>query len=342
MISFIKKRWYLVLGIIVIIGFIFFRNQNASLSKEKKPNIYKVKKENLQQTLSLSGEIDAEEKVSLRFQTSGRLAWVGVKEGDKVEKYQVMANLDQRDLKNRLTKYLNTYSKQRNTYEETKDDNWNNQYALSDSVKNEAKRILENNQFDLDNAVLDVEYQNLAVEYSSLWTPIPGIVTKVSTPYAGVNITPAGSEFEVINPETIFFSVTAEQSDVVLLKEGMEGDIVFDAYPDKELKGRISYISYAPKTGETGTVYQVKLELDKKALAVPLRLLMTGDVEFILKERKNTYALPLQYVKNDVDGDYITRERNGKKEKIYIKKGEEFDSKVEIKNGIEAGDMVYD
>jgi len=340
--NFFRRRWYVVLGALIILFLVFFNNQQSQKNKEKGQKTYKVKKETLKETLSLSGEIDADEKVALKFQTSGRLAWVGVKEGDYVKKYQTIASLDQRDLRNRLTKYLNSFAKQRNTFEETKDDNWNQQFALSESLRNEAKRVLENNQYDLNNAVLDVEYQNLSVEYANLWTPIEGVVTHVDTPYAGVNITPAGAEFDIVNPKRIYLSVTAEQSDVVLLKKGMEGKIVFDAYPDKTFTGTVDYISFAPKTGETGTVYQVKLALDKEAQELPLKLAMTGDVEFVLSEKKNVLAVPIQFAKKDAKGDYVIRERKGKKEKIYIERGQEFNSKVEIKNGLEVGDVVYD
>src|SRR3989344_8887947 len=198
MIKFIKKRWYLILIILAIAIFIFFQNKQASSSQDQ-PDTYRVKKETLEETLSLSGEIDAEEKIALKFQTSGRLAWVGVKEGDAVKKYQTIAALDQRDLKNRLQKYLNTFVSQRLSFEQTKDDYWNKQYDLSELIRKSAQRTLEDSQYDLNNSVLDVELQNLSLEYANLWTPIEGVVTKVSTPFSGVNITPSGAEFEVIN-----------------------------------------------------------------------------------------------------------------------------------------------
>ncbi len=335
MINFLKKRWHLVLGVMIVLAVIFSRNQSTSVNKEKKPSTYKVKKETLKETLTLSGEIDAEEKAVLKFQTSGRLAWVGVKEGDYVKKYQGIASLDQRDVKKTLEKKLLAFSKTRWDFDQTKDDN-------KDVLTDKIKRVLEKSQFDLTSSILDVELQNLALEYSYLSSPIEGIVTHVSVPYAGVNITPAGAEFEVVNPKTIYLSVTAEQSDVVLLKKGMEGEIIFDAYPDEIFTGVIGYISFSPKTGESGTVYQIKLVLNKRAQGLPLKLAMTGDVEFVLNEKRNVLSVPIQFVKKDSRGDYITRERNGKKEKIYIKRGEEFDSKVEIKNGLNAGDKVYD
>lgn len=341
MIKFLKKRWYLVLIVLAIFIFLFVQNRKAA-SSQNQPDTYRVKKETLEETLSLSGEIDADEKVALKFQTSGRLAWVGVKEGDMVKKFQTIAALDQRDLKNRLQKYLNTFVSQRLTFEQTQNDYWNEQFDLSETVRSNAERVLQDAQYDLNNAVLDVELQSLTVEYANLWTPIEGVVTRIDVPFAGVNITPATAEFEIVNPNTIYLSVTADQSDVVELSEGMEGSVIFDAYPEETFSGTIDFISFSPVTGETGTVYKVKMHLNEDARALPLKLAMTADVEFPLREKANVLAVPLKFIKTDNKGDYLDLERKGKREKIYIKKGEQIEEKVEIKSGVMIGDLVYD
>ena len=341
MTKFIKKRWYLVLIVLAIIIFVFVQNRKASSSQDQR-DTYRIKKETLEETLSLSGEIDADERVVLKFQTSGRLAWVGVKEGDTVKKYQTIASLDQRDLKNRLQKYLNTFVSQRLSFEQTQDDYWNEQFDISETVRANAERVLQDAQYDLNSAVLDVELQTLTVEYANLWTPIEGVVTRIDVPFSGVNITPATAEFEVVNPSTIYLSVTAEQSDVILLSEGMQGEIVFDAYPEQTFSGTIDYISFSPVTGETGTVYKIKMLLSDDAQELPLKLAMTADVEFALREKPNVLAAPLKFIKEDNKGDYLDIERKGKREKVYIKKGEEIGEKVEIKSGVIVGDLVYD
>lgn len=341
MVKFLKKRWYLVLIIFLVVGFIFYKNSSAATAKDKVSS-YIIKREDLKEVLTLSGEIDAEEKATLKFQTSGRLTWVGVKEGDYVKKYQVLASLDQRDIKNRLTKYLNTFSISRNTFEQTKDDNWNKQYDLSENIRKEAERVLKNNQFNLENAVLDVEYQNLSLEYASLWTPIEGIVTHVSVPFAGVNITPAGADFEVVNPKTLFFSVAAEQGDVINLKEGDTGDISFDAYPEQKFKATINYISFSPKTGETGTVYELRLKLDEQAQKLPLKLAMSGDVDFLTKQEKNVLSAPSSFIKKDSKGDYVFVGTPDKKVKKYIDISQEIDGKFVITNGLQEKEIIYD
>ena len=338
---FLKKKWYLVLIIILVACFIFYKNSSSTAAKNK-INSYVIKRENLKEVLTLSGEIDAEEKAFLKFQTSGRLAWVGVKEGDYVKKYQTLASLDQRDIKNRLTKYLNTFTVSRNNFEQTKDDNWNLQYDLSGSIRQEAERVLKNNQYNLENAVLDVEYQNLSIEYASLWTPIEGIVTHVDTPFAGVNITPAGAEFDIVNPKTLFFSVTAEQGDVINLREGATGDISFDAFPEKKYKGNLNYISFSPKEGETGTVYELRLKLDDQAERLGLKLEMTGDVDFLIKEEKGVLSAPSSFVKKDGKGNYVYVGNPNKKVKKYIKISEEIDGKYVITNGLQEKEVIYD
>lgn len=341
MIKFFKRRWYLILAVILIIGLVFYKNKSTTSAKNKVDS-YLVKRENLKEILTLSGEIDAGEKATLKFQTSGRLAWVGVKEGDYVKKYQALASLDQRDIQNRLTKYLNTYASSRNSFEQTIIDNWNKQFDLSENIRKSAERTLKNNQFSLENTILDVEYQNLSLEYASLWTPIEGIVTHVSTPFAGVNITPAGADFEVVNPKTLYFSVAAEQGDVINLKEGTIGEISFDAYPEKKFKGNIYYVSFSPKQGETGTVYELRLKLDDQAQMLPLRLAMTGDVDFLIKEEDGVLSAPTSFVKKDKKGNYVYIGDPIKKVKKYIDVGEEIDGKYVITNGLQEKDLIYD
>ena len=337
--NFLKKRWYLVLVTVLVLGFLFFKFTSKPKSTEKS---YKVKITNLKEELSFSGQIDATEKVTLRFQTSGRLAWIGVKEGDYVKKYQTLASLDQRDIKNRLQKYLNTFVSQRLSFEQTKDDNWNKQYDLSELIRKSAQRTLEDSQYDLNNSVLDVELQNLSLEYANLWTPIEGVVTKISTPFSGVNITPSGAEFEVINPKTVYFSATADQTEVIKLEEGDAGKLILDAYPDLINKVKIDYLGFTPKTGESGTVYEVRMLIEDSINNKNLRYGMTGDTTFVLREKNNILAIPVSYLKGSKRNNFVYMKTNNKRNKVKVETGDEIDGMIEITSGLKANDIIYD
>jgi len=343
MVKLLKKRWYLVVLIVIVAAGIFFYRQQTIRARAKKSKPFTVKKEILRDTLSLSGEIAAEETATLRFQSSGKLVWVGVKEGDYVKKYQGIASLDQREIEKNLQKYMNSYKSARWDLEQSREDNENQLIGgLTAKLRDEAKRLIEQSQFDLDTAVINYELQSLAKENAYLYTPIEGIVVRVATPYAGVNITPSQAEFEVVNPKTIYFSATADQTDVVNLKQNMSGDVIFDSYPDKTVKGTVDNISFTPKTGETGTVYEVKLVINENNDGYRYRLGMTGDAEFPIGNGRRTLMIPNSYIKTQGNEKYVNKKKNGGKVKQTIKIGESVDSSTEVTSGLSEDDIIYD
>lgn len=341
--KFIKNHWKKI--VVVIIGLIFVwvivRNRMSLDDKKDKTESTRIKRGDVEKTLTISGEIEAEEQVTLRFQTSGRLAWVGVKEGDVVKKYQTIATLDQRQLQKELQKYLNTYEKTRYDFEQTNQDYKDDLVTLDGAIRDKAERIFKKNQLDLNSSVLNVEIQNLIMEYSNLWSPIEGIVTKVDVPIAGTNITPAGAEFVIINPKMIYFSAQADQTEVIDMFVDMPGDLVLDAYPDEVIKGSIKTIAFTPTAGETGTVYQIKffVPIDQNKI---IKIGMTGDVTFTLRKQFNVLYAPSTYVKSDGKKKYLYVMRNNKKEKVYVKIGLEGDNRTEIVDGLAEGTIIYD
>lgn len=337
--TFLKKRWYVIAVIIVIAGYFLYRYQ-TSIAQTKKLTTYTVKRKTLTDLLALSGQIDADEHVVLRFPVSGKLVWLGAREGDTVKKYQGLASLDARDVQKKMEKTLNDYAKERNAFDQSRQDN----QRIGDQSTREAgdtmKRLLENAQYDLTNSVLDVEIQKLAQEYSYLYSPIEGILVRVDAKYTGVNITPATAEFEVVNPKTIYFSATADQTDVIKLKEGMTGSITFDPYPEDTYQGVISQIGYTPKLGETGTVYQVKMKLSDQGTAQKYKLGMTGDAEFPVGEKVNVIVVPSRFVKSEGDKKYVTKLVESRQIKTYIKTGMEVEGDYEVLSGLNEGEKV--
>lgn len=334
-----RKRWYLIAAAVVVAVYFFIRYQ-TSVAQTKKLTTYTVKRTTLIDTLSLSGQIDAEEHVVLRFPISGKLIWLGAKEGDVVKKYQGLASLDVREVQKKMQQSLNSYAKERNSFDQSQDDNQRIGDQPTKEAGNAMRRLLEDAQYDLSNSVLNVELQDLAKEYSYLYTPIEGILVRMDAKYPGVNITPVNAEFEVVNPKTIYFSASADQTDVVKLKEGMKGKISLDSYPDDAHDAAITQIGYTPKAGETGTVYVVKLKMADTGNVEKYKMGMTGDVQFPIGEKANALALPSKFVKSEGDKKYALKLVNGRQVKSYVGVGLEADGNYEILSGLNEGDTV--
>ncbi len=338
MINELKKRKFIVIGLLILAigGFFYFQNQQkAKAAKEIKST--KVQRGDLSEILTLSGEVKARESTDLRFQTSGRLATLKVKNGDVVQKGQLVASLDQRDLRKRLTKELNDFKTTRWEFDQTVDD------AKDKAVTTAMQRAIDKTQFSLNNAVLDVELQTISIEFSNLFAPVQGIVTSTGSSLPGVNVTAADTIMKIINPDSLYFEVTADQTEVTKIHEQMAGDLTLDAYIDEPVTGTISAIGFSPKEGESGTVYGVELAFSNSSNQnLKYRVGMTGDVEFVLRERKSVLYVPTEYVEEDEQGTYVFIMKDGKKEKLYVDTGLETDTSMEIVRGLNVGDIVYD
>ncbi|MCL4389807.1 MAG: efflux RND transporter periplasmic adaptor subunit [Patescibacteria group bacterium] len=323
----------LLAGVAILAKFFIFKSPAVGAT-------YTVKRETLTQTLSLSGQIAADQDEVLTFQTGGQLAWVGVKVGDHVQKYQAIASLDQRVLQKNLETALNSYLTNRWTFEQTKD-NYNGQ-----AVTTAIQRILDQSQFSLNNTVISVQLADLAKQFANLYAPFSGIVVRVDAPDPGVNVTALTTGFEIINPDSLYFSATADQTDVVNLSASAAGQITLDAYPDQNLDSRITSIAFTPKTGETGTVYEVKMTLPSyqlSATSYKLRLGMTGDVNFVTRETPDALAVPTKDIHTNPDGSkYVLVKQQNKSVVRPITIGEVYDSQTQINSGLVVGDQVIE
>lgn len=338
---FLKRFWWILAIGFLAGGFVMWRI-NTAQAEELKKNTFTVKRQDLEETLALSGEIDAKEKADVKFQTSGLLTWVGVKEGDVVKKYQAIAALDKRELQNTMNQYLNSYMKERWDFEQDIDNNkdWETR-GMTDLARDTVKRTLQKNQFDLNNAVLAVEAKNLSLKFATIFAPFEGIVTKVDVPVPGTNVTPASAVFTIVNPKTLYFSASADQTEVINFSAGKSGTIILESFPDIELPATVESVSFVPTTGESGTVYEVEMSFDATTIFDKLKMGMTGDASFVTKESTNSLAIPESFIENDNDKHYVTKIDNGVKTKTEVEVGETVDNMVIIKSGLNEGDVVY-
>lgn len=338
--SFIKQHYKkIIIVVIILIGvFIVFKIFNKSDNQKfdpKKETLIRAQKKDLTEKITLAGSIDAATKSELKFQTSGQLAWVGVKVGDNVKKYQSVASLNKDQLKKQLEISLNNYKTASTTFYDTKD-----QYKDT-IIDTEIKRILERSQNSLNNAVINYELNDLAIKYANLFSPISGIVVVVDQPDAGVNITPANNILSIIDPNSIFFKSQIDQEDVVRIKIGDKAQIKIDSFPDETFESEITYISFIPLIGQSSTVYEVRFRLTSDNADLKYRLSMDGDVDILLKEISNTLTLPTEAVYQDIEETYVfVIDQNKNLNKRIVKIGIETDNEIEILEGIDENDQI--
>lgn len=342
MVGFLKRhRLSLLTLTVVIIVFAGWRlYPKKTLTDSIK--IVKVKRGAVTETVSASGKVDAAVKEALRFQTSGQLVWVGIKEGDRVKKGQAIASLDKRELEKNLQKELNNYLNERWDFEEGREDyNVSTDNLDRYTLAHEIRRLLEKNQFDLNNTVLNVEIKDLALRFATLITPISGVVTRIDKPNAGVNITAATAEFEIADPESVEFIAEIDEVDIGSIKEGQKAKIFLDAYPDEEIKSQVKEVKFTSViTKGGGTAFQVKIDLPKNG-TTKFRLGMNGEAEFTTKEKSNALLLPQEAItsKNSKTAVWVV-DSNNKAQLKPVVLGIESEDKAEVLKGLKEGEKI--
>jgi len=325
--------------ILALVIFSVIKGQSAKgVPKDKQS--FTVKKTTVRSTLDLSGKVEAEEKATLQFQTSGRLSWIGVKEGDRVSKWQTLATLDQRELRKALDKKLKDFLLTREDFDQTKDDNRGQETSDKNTyLTDEISRIVRASQYGLDKAVLDVELANLTLEVSALFSPIEGIVTHIDQKIANTNITPATARIEVVNPDTLYLEATVDQQDVVKLTPSLRAEIIFDAYPNQSYWGELYYISFAPSSTEEGS-YEIKFSLPQSVLA-KLRLGMAAEISLVTTEVEDVLAVPFLAITEENGKSVVSvLGPQGELKKRSVTVGIESDELVEIKKGLALNEVV--
>lgn len=332
------RYWKLFLVVLLVVtGIIFWSLRTQEKKIASAITTKTVTRQSFSKTLSSSGKTKADTSVELKFQASGKLAWVGVKEGDTVAPGQVLATLDRREVQKNLEKALRDYSAERNDFEQT----WRVTYdgkKPNDAFNDTIKRILEKNQWNLEKAVLDVELKHLAVEFAALVTPIGGIVTHIDTPVAGVNITPATAAFAVADPNSLVFEATVDETDVGSLIVGQQATITLDAFPEATYSGTITYISYISQQSSGGaTVFPVKVSFSRPE---NLRIGLNGDISIVTTRMEDVLLIPTEAIREEKGETFVYKKINGKYEKTIIQTGAKNEDDIIVTSGLSEGDMV--
>lgn len=348
--SFFKKNLKRIIIIITIILISIFgiykisaKDKPKELSKfdAKKEVIINPKRETIREEITLTGSIDALTKANLQFKTSGQIAWVGVKIGDWVKKYQAIASLNKEELKKRLEADFNNYRSALATFDDIQDEYKHEKDNLI--LTDEMKRILVRSQNTLGNAVVSYELQDLAIKYATLYTPISGVVVAIDEPNSGVNITPALATFSIIDPTSIYFKAQIDQEDVNRIKIGDKTTIKLDSFPKDFIESEITYISFVPVSGQTSTVYEIRFKIDgTNNQNLKYRLGMDGDAIISLKQIDNSLTLPIEAVNQEDNQSYVFVKPNNNNQLIKknITTGIETDTIVEILEGLTENDQV--
>lgn len=330
----LSKKIWLWFAIPLLVGLIIFVRIR---SNQPEYSSFQVESRDIDEVIELSGKLDAATKANLRFAAGGLITYLGAREGDQVKKWQTLASVDTRQLAKVLEQKLNLYAIKRGEFDQVQDD-----YKIrreTGDVDAALRRILEKNQYQLDNAVKDVEYQDLSLKLSRIYSPINGILVHSPLVTAG-SMVAATDTWIVVDPTSLEFVANLDETELNKVKVGQQVELTLDAYPEEIISSTVGSISYAPKETTTGTTYEVKVKIpqDKTSL---FRLGLNGTASIITRTVKNSNVLPSNAITYSNKGTTVILKEGGKYVPKSVVTGIDNNGYVEIVEGLSQGTTVY-
>ena len=332
-----RKRNILIVVVLIIVGFIY-----RSVTKEPQGiTSTQVVKKTMIESFSANGNVQAKSIADMKFNSPSKITWIGVKEGDKVRKYQAVAQLDTVSINAAYQQALSNYR---------------NYQAISDQVLDGAKGHENDENFVLraqrtttevnrDNSYDALLAAQNNLKNAVLISPISGTVVDTNGIVAGLNLSGADLEnkfIRIVDLESLYFDARIDEIDFGKVKDNQEVVVNIDAYPADSCNGKVRFIGKEGKETSGGVVTMpVEVAITKCDLNLVVGL--NGEANFVLSKIDNAMVIPKKYLIAKNNKNYVLVQ-NGKsiknREQKEVMVGAESSVEAQITDGLNDGDTI--
>ena len=321
-----------------VIGLLFDRIQSKGevLQERKKAAVRPVAKINvvtlavvpapIRDRISLPGTTEPWIRLTVVAEVRGRVVAKSVTEGQKVQKGQILAELDPRD-------YQNAYRSAKASYETAKASLERLQKLQEGQLStrsqlDDAKALVENTRAAMDTAALNLER-------CTIRSHMAGEINRVPVEegqYLDVGETVA----EIIQMERLKVKVGIPESDVDAVRRVQSFDVTIDALGGRVFKAEKRFLSNTADA--LARLYMLELSVENPDRAILPD--MFARVEIVKQTVTAGLSVPLYAVINRNDQNLVFVVEDGAARSRPVKLGLQEGWRVEIRQGLEAGDRV--
>ena len=347
---------YAIFAIMIIVaGYFVVGSFTKSAIEVKLTTIIKQSPAKSNAVLTASGYVVAQREASVSSKGTGVLEYLGVVEGDKVKRGQIIAKLDDRDIvaqldqaKSNLQLYQAQLNETENNYNREKelfDRGLSSQQDLDQAEAN-YKTLLAN----IDMAKAGIRVAEVALENMIIRAPFDGtVLTKnaevgeIVAPF-GASTTSRAAVVTIADMTSLMVETDVSESNIEKIKQDSDCEIVLDAYPDKSYQGYVFKI--VPTADRSKATVLVKVgfkNYDSRVLPE-----MSAKVSFLSEKKEGeenqlpVLTIPLSAV-DEVNGKkivYVVKDDKAYQKEITT--GRLLGNYVEIISGLAEGDEIID
>lgn len=338
----------LLLAVCVIIGYRIYSNIQADRARAAKMSqsrsIAVVTAHPVRRTivpqLHFSGSLDPEWQAQVAAKVDGRLEKVYVHEGDRVEKGQVLAILEQMDTDANLLSAKGSFLDAQTSLRKAETDlaRYEKLYATG-AV---SQQVVDDYRFARDNAAAKLEAARGSLQGMEskaagtvVTAPADGIVAKRY--YQEGYYAKAGTPlFAIADISMLKTTIHIPEGQVTGVKVGNEADIALPAYPGKKLVGKITRI--APVADLPAHTFAAEVSVDNSE---GLLAGVYANVSLIGEPREQVLTIPMHaIVMRDDQQTVFVADAQGVVQRRVLSLGYSDDKVAEVLSGLDEKDTI--
>jgi RND family efflux transporter MFP subunit len=297
---------------------------DSSKGVVREVSVFDLKESVFKNYLEIQGKIDAEENIQVNPEAQGVVTAVFVKIGQQVSKGQVLAQIDDKvlrqniaELQTQLTLATSLYNRQKNLWDQ--------------KIGTEVQFI--NAKTQKEAAERRIATLKSQIDMYKIKSPISGTIDAMDLK-VGQSVAPGVSGIRVINTSNLKAKAQVAETYAGRVNAGDEVNVILPDANDS-LTTKINFASKTIDPASRSFEVQINLPSNKKYRPNMLAVLKIVDY-------KNSKALvvPIAAIQKAENGDYVYTAVNGHAKKVMVKAGRTYAGKIEILSGLQAGDKV--
>ncbi len=318
--------------------------EEAKTAKAAPVATFKLEKQQLSTALNLPGELIAYQQVDLYAKVSSFVKTLKADIGSEVRKGQLLMTLEAPEMTSQISAAQSRLKSQEAIYAASKA-NYDRLYETSKTPgtisKNDLDQAMARKNSDLaqfEAAKASLKELGAIQDYLEIRAPFNGIITARNV-NLGAYVGPSGkgSEFPLFTlqeQKRLRLAIAIPEAYTGYLKNGHQVSFTVKSLPSQTFKADVKRLAGA---------LDLRLRSEKVEMDVPnpdKKLLpgMVAEVNIPLPANGETFIVPKKSILDTSEGIFVVRVKDGKTEKVAVKKGREADDKVEIFGNLNAGD----
>ncbi len=280
----------------------------------------------MQDVIYLPGTTEAWQDVQVAADTAGRIEWMGPREGEKVNKGDLLIKIDVSALKAAM-------------------DHAAAQFKLSDDLYQRRRRLFERKiiaKEELDQsatqrtlAATDLEQIKVKYNHGFPRSPITGIINHLYVD-TGEFIDTGKPSADIVNIDRIKINVRVPELDIRFVLVGQKTPVRIDAFPERDLIGKVDFVSF--KADPATKTFLVRTLIDNPL--GDIRPGMIGRVAFVRRIITDALVAPLFALVDKGGERLVFVEEDGLAQSRTVSIGVIEGDRVQITSGLKTGDHL--